>query len=195
MKNKNYWPHAIIGILLFGVFMVSVSIAIALKNPIQDEDTFLSSKRDVDERINEIIKEQNRFLSAYKPHFFFNSPNEQITLANFSFPYMTKPSRPNDKKAQDSKTYLPHQGEFYVELIPLDNTQENIASIRLLLDSFHQANMLKEISTLSPNPQNPLHYTSAPLHLSAGRWKFIVEITYDVDKKAFFEQEIFVKER
>ena len=49
MKEKNYWPHAIIGVLLFGVFMVSVSITIAMKNPIQDENTYFAKKRIVDE--------------------------------------------------------------------------------------------------------------------------------------------------
>ena len=63
MKEKNYWPHAIIGVLLFGVFMVSVSITIAMKNPIQDENTYFAKKRIVDENINEIIKEQT--LTAF----------------------------------------------------------------------------------------------------------------------------------
>ncbi|RDU60293.1 hypothetical protein [Helicobacter marmotae] len=193
MKEKNYWPLAIIGVLLFGVFMVSVSITIALKNPVQDEDTYLSSKRDVDERINEIIKDQHHFLHMYKPTFsFLDSQGYAITLNDFHFPYITKPKR-NKKEQQSSKEYLPNQGQLYIELAPLTQESNIPLSMRLFLASFHKANALEDLGILTESTK-PFVYISDLLSLPFGRWKFILEVTYDEDnKKAYFEREIFVK--
>lgn len=201
MKEKNYWPLAIICVLLFGVFMVSVSVTIALKNPVQDEYTYLSTKRDVDERINDIIKEQNIFLASYKPSFFFIEPVKDLvtprehSLDNFVFPYMTKPYRPSKDKKEKVLKYVPRNVAFRLNLTPIANVEWDIVSVRLFLDSLHQANETRELATLALDSTKPLSYKSTYLvSLPSGRWKFIVEITYDTDKKAYFEHEVFIVE-
>ena len=64
--QKNYWPIAIVGIILFGIVIISVGVMIAVKNPVVDEQMYGGKKRDIDEQINTILKEQREFESRAK---------------------------------------------------------------------------------------------------------------------------------
>ncbi|TLD97240.1 hypothetical protein LS71_000295 [Helicobacter jaachi] len=188
MKNKNYWPHAIIAILLFGVVMVSISITIALKNPIQDENTYFGKKRDVDWHINDIIKEQNHFNALYtiKPIILDKNANE-LAHNPFIFPYMAPAHTPD---APDSKSKpLPQDITLHIAL--QTNTDKAPPIFHLYLDSMHEANKLQDLGILKKEADNL--YTSGALHLPQGRWKLVLKITYDNDKSAYFESEIFVE--
>lgn len=205
MKEKNYWPTAIICVLLFGVFMVSVSITIAMKNPIQDENTYFAKKRVVDENINTIIKEQNLFNAIYEHTIWIESNAETYIRDTFVFPYNAPAHRPDIKTSLDN-TIPPNDVKLYIELkqkMPL----YEIDSIHLYLDSMRQANQvldLGEILILSeslPENLNTTKWSSKTLQLPVGRWKFIIEITYKTtaDKaqstqKAYFESEVFIKD-
>lgn len=215
MKDKNYWPHAIIGILLFGVFMVSTSITIALKNPIQDENTYFGKKRDIDERINEIIKAQQEFSAIFTPSFFAQgiNPPKPLHPLSFSFPYESIPQKSNAKELPSfqNSSYL------FLKLAPKGERKAQIESIKLFLDSTYEANALQELGELKsvqigikppvPNQTQQASnleqiYRSQPLEaLPLGRRKLIVEISYFNEfsesspkaQKAYFETIVNIK--
>ncbi len=193
MQEKNYWPLGIIGVLLFGVFMVSVSITIALKNPIQDESTYFDTKRNVDERINEIIANQNLFNSLFSYTISLNANTAK--KLDFVFPYYAPSHRPDIKRGE-------------IVTIPADNVRltfkldkptTQLKSITLFLDSPIQAGKLVNLGEFSTNDSHT--FTSQTLdNLPNGRWKFILELSFITDsrdmtpKKAYLESEVFVGE-
>lgn len=208
MKEKNYWPHAIIGVLLFGVFMVSVSITIAMKNPIQDENTYFAKKRIVDENINEIIKEQTLFNNIYDYKIWLSDEKGIYANNSFVFPYYTPANRPDIKKAKIPTSIISPNGvKLYIDLqrkiLPDDYT---IDKIQLFLDSMHEANKIQDLGELRPLNLDRIHndalWESEILNnLPLGRWKFVLEISYSrIEKyvtpiqKAYFECQVFIKD-
>lgn len=193
MQEKNYWPLGIIGVLLFGVFMVSVSITIALKNPIQDESTYFDTKRNVDERINEIIANQNLFNSLFS---YIISLNADTTHEmKFVFPYYTPSHRPDIKKGEIVK--IPADNVRLT--FKLDKPTTQLKNITLFLDSPIQAGKLVNLGEFSTNDSHT--FTSQTLdNLPNGRWKFILELSFTADsqdsttKKAYLESEVFIGE-
>lgn len=193
MQEKNYWPLGIIGVLLFGVFMVSVSITIALKNPIQDESTYFDTKRNVDERINEIIANQNLFNSLFSYTISLNA--DTTHEMKFVFPYYTPSHRPDIKKGEIVK--IPADNVRLT--FKLDKPTTQLKNITLFLDSPIQAGKLVNLGEFSTN--DSLIFTSPTLdNLPNGRWKFILELSFITDsrdmtpKKAYLESEVFIGE-
>lgn len=208
MREKNYWPHAIIGILLFGVFMVSVSITIAMKNPIQDENTYFAKKRIVDENINEIIKEQTLFNSIYDYKIWFSDEKGTYAHNSFVFPYYAPSHRPDIKAKTPPSIISPNGARIHIEIEP-KMPSYSIEKIQLFLDSMHEANKIQDLGEIKPlnanENQNYALWTSEILNnLPLGRWKFVLEITYKEDSgntsreakthKAYFESEVFIKD-
>ena len=193
MQEKNYWPLGIIGVLLFGVFMVSVSITIALKNPIQDESTYFDTKRNVDERINEIITHQNLFNSLFSYTISLNANTTHEM--KFVFPYYTPSHRPDIKKGEIIK--IPADNVRLT--FKLDKPTTQLKNITLFLDSPIQAGKLVNLGEFSTNDSHT--FTSQTLdNLPNGRWKFILELSFTADsqdsttKKAYLESEVFIGE-
>ena len=193
MQEKNYWPLGIIGVLLFGVFMVSVSITIALKNPIQDESTYFDTKRNVNERINEIIANQNLFNSLFSYTISLNA--DTTHEMKFVFPYYTPSHRPDIKKGEIVK--IPADNVRLT--FKLDKPTTQLKSITLFLDSPIQAGKLVNLGEFSTNDSHT--FTSQTLdNLPNGRWKFILELSFITDsrdmtpKKAYLESEVFIGE-
>ncbi|BDB67425.1 hypothetical protein Hc94105_1648 [Helicobacter cinaedi] len=193
MQEKNYWPLGIIGVLLFGVFMVSVSITIALKNPIQDESTYFDTKRNVDERINEIITHQNLFNSLFSYTISLNA--DTTHEMKFVFPYYTPSHRPDIKKGEIVK--IPADNVRLT--FKLDKPTTQLKNITLFLDSPIQAGKLVNLGEFSTNDSHT--FTSQTLdNLPNGRWKFILELSFITDsrdmtpKKAYLESEVFIGE-
>ena len=193
MQEKNYWPLGIIGVLLFGVFMVSVSITIALKNPIQDESTYFDTKRNVDERINEIITHQNLFNSLFSYTISLNANTAK--KLDFVFPYYAPSHRPDIKRGEIIK--IPADNVRLT--FKLDKPTTQLKSITLFLDSPIQAGKLVNLGEFSTNDSHT--FTSQTLdNLPNGRWKFILELSFTADsqdsttKKAYLESEVFIGE-
>ncbi len=64
-KEINFWPYTIVGMILTVVMLSAWTIKVALKNPVQLENSYMMKYQDVDENINEILLKQNRFRSRY----------------------------------------------------------------------------------------------------------------------------------
>ncbi|TLD90206.1 MULTISPECIES: hypothetical protein [Helicobacter] len=200
MKEKNYWPHAIIGVLLFGVFMVSVSITIAMKNPIQDENTYFAKKRIVDENINEIIKEQTLFHNIYDYKIWLSDEKGIYANNSFIFPYYAPANRPDIKAKIPTSIISPNGVKLHIELHK-KLSSARINRIWFYLDSNREADKLQNLGELT-NVENNLWESEVLTSLPLGRWKFVIEISYETDieqnsteLKAYFESPVFIKDK
>ncbi len=64
-KEINFWPYAIVGMILTVVMLSAWTIKVALKNPVQLDNSYMMKYQDVDENINEILAKQRQFRSKY----------------------------------------------------------------------------------------------------------------------------------
>ncbi len=65
-KEINFWPYAIVGMILTVVMLAAWTIRIAMKNPVQLENSYMMKYQDVDENINEILEKQRLFDAKYR---------------------------------------------------------------------------------------------------------------------------------
>ena len=66
IKEKNYWPHTVI-LMIVGIIIASgFTIKIAVENPVHEDDIFLDTYQNVDENINEILISQHQFTQKYE---------------------------------------------------------------------------------------------------------------------------------
>ncbi|WP_457594336.1 FixH family protein [Hydrogenimonas sp.] len=64
-KEINFWPYAIVGMILTVVMLSVWTIKVALKNPVQLENSYMMKYQDVDDNINEILLKQRAFDAKY----------------------------------------------------------------------------------------------------------------------------------
>lgn len=65
IKEKNYWPHTVV-LMIVGIIIASgFTIKIAVNNPVHEDDIFLDTYQNVDENINEILISQHQFMQKY----------------------------------------------------------------------------------------------------------------------------------
>ncbi|MBL0687494.1 MAG: FixH family protein [Sulfurospirillum sp.] len=60
-KNRNYWPHSIVAVLIFMVFACAMVVKLAMDNPVQMDNYYLEKYQQVDENINKIREKQKIF--------------------------------------------------------------------------------------------------------------------------------------
>jgi len=65
-KEINYWPYAIVGMILTVVILGIWTIKVAVKNPVQLDNSYMMKYQDVDENINKILAKQKLFESKYE---------------------------------------------------------------------------------------------------------------------------------
>ncbi len=65
-KEINFWPYAIVGMILTVVILGAWTIKVALKNPVQLDNSYMMKYQDVDENINEILQKQIAFDAKYR---------------------------------------------------------------------------------------------------------------------------------
>lgn len=64
-KSKNYWPHAIVAVLVFMVFAVSMVVKIAIDNPVQMDSYYFEQYQQVDKNIDDIRAKQKIFDESF----------------------------------------------------------------------------------------------------------------------------------
>lgn len=193
--QKNYWPLAIIGVIIFGVIMVSISITIALKNPIQDDNAYFAKKRVVDENINQLLIDQDIFDASFKVKLdILDSHDQSLAVdTNLLSPYQSKPHRDKFDPKDSPQIFTNMQNiRLALNLTPQRTESPNEIRIKAYLDSFHQANALRDLGELNADNVENTHYLSPAFDIPNGRWKLIFEIIYNTDHKAFLEKELFV---
>ncbi len=70
-KNSeiNYWPYAILGMILTVVVLGIWTIKVAISNPVQLDRSYMMSYQEVDDNINKIMAMQKKFDSKYVINF------------------------------------------------------------------------------------------------------------------------------
>ncbi|BCD68740.1 FixH family protein [Nitratiruptor sp. YY09-18] len=66
MTSKNYWPHFIIGLVLFAIAMGVWTVKTAIDNPVELDNSYMMKYQDVDKDIYDILKMQKEFNKNYK---------------------------------------------------------------------------------------------------------------------------------
>ncbi|ACZ12927.1 FixH family protein [Sulfurospirillum deleyianum] len=81
--ERNYYPHAVVGMIIGCVIACGYTIKIALDNPVEMDTYYMEKYQNVDENINEILELQEKFNAnftlAYSSEKFHKGQNE-ITL-------------------------------------------------------------------------------------------------------------------
>lgn len=88
--KKNYWPIGIFVFLGIMVCAVIATVVIAIKNPVREDDSYLSSKKEIDNNINQIIKDQNRFSKEYQLYLGINKFPQVNGYAKLFPPYLAQ---------------------------------------------------------------------------------------------------------
>ncbi|CAE09346.1 hypothetical protein WS0185 [Wolinella succinogenes] len=65
MREKNFWPLGIFLVTMTVVGMIIWTVNLALKNPVELDNSYMSYYQQVDSNINEIQQEQKRFWGLY----------------------------------------------------------------------------------------------------------------------------------
>lgn len=68
-KERNYWPHAIIGMIVAMVIACIFTVRFALENPVQMDSFYLDKYQHVENNINEILEKQQAFEKEYKVEY------------------------------------------------------------------------------------------------------------------------------
>ena len=93
--KRNFWPIGIFGFLFLMVCAVIATVVISIKNPIKEDDSYFSSKKIIDENINEIIKDQNRFTQKYSLYLGVNKSPQVDGYAKLLPVYMAQSNAQN----------------------------------------------------------------------------------------------------
>jgi nitrogen fixation protein FixH len=64
-KETNYWPYAIVGMILTVVILGIWTIKVALPHPVQESNHYMMKNQHVDENINEILARKKAFDARY----------------------------------------------------------------------------------------------------------------------------------
>lgn len=65
-RERNYWPHSIVGSLLLIVLASAWTIKIAVQNPVEMDTFYMEKYQNVDENINEILALQEKFNAKFE---------------------------------------------------------------------------------------------------------------------------------
>ncbi len=181
MRNINLWPLGIALFVMIVIGMIVITVTMALKNPVQTENSFLGDYQEIDDSINELQEEQQYFLAHY----------EIVWLKQNTQEYQFQNSRGQQNAAIfQGRSFL--EGLCF-EIRPKDGSQflENI-SIQALLTRPHTKEF--DVPLLFTGNNNVFCSESFQLP-SFGRWIIRGIITYDQGtKKSYFKYNFFVKE-
>ncbi|MBN1840373.1 MAG: FixH family protein [Campylobacterales bacterium] len=81
--ERNYYPHAVIGMIIGCVIACGYTIKIALDNPVEMDTYYMEKYQKVDENINQILELQEKFNATFDLSYStekFHVGQNQITL-------------------------------------------------------------------------------------------------------------------
>ena len=160
------------------VFCIVISVVIAIKNPIKEDNSYFSSKKQIDTDINLIIKEQREFSKLGALYLGCDETPRLIKENKLKFPYLQK---------RDDVLKLKSLGEHRLFLVWKGQKIEKL-TIALYLEKINSnfKIALGEISSEMPK---------ALPKLDAGRYKAIFDTAYLREgemRRVFFEKELFI---
>lgn len=131
--EKNYWPHAIVAMILFVVILGIWTIKTAIDFPVQEDNSFMMGYHELDSNVNDVLLKQAQFLKKYKIEYL----PEPLTVGKNSIQIAVKEkegasvrdanvtllvTRPETRK-YDQTVQLERQGNYY----SVDNIELPIA--------------------------------------------------------------------
>lgn len=100
-KERNYWPHTIIGMILATVVACGWTIKIAMSNPVEMDTFYMEKYQKVDQNINEIMELQEKFNAKFDLHY--STESFVIGKNSFSIKLLDKA---NGKEIENAKVTL-----------------------------------------------------------------------------------------
>ncbi len=79
--KKNYWPHFIIGLVIFAISLGVWTVKTAIDNPVEIDDSYMMSYQELDKNIYKIEKMKKEFDKKYDVKFLtskLNYPKSEI---------------------------------------------------------------------------------------------------------------------
>lgn len=180
--KKTKAPLFLFGFLGLMVCCIIASVIIALKNPVYEDDSYFSSKKQIDEEINSIIQEQNWFLSNCDLYLGIDGNAKFIPSSKLTPPYLQSPTYSPISRLSSKE---PHR-----IFLGLKGKEPQDLSILFYLEKINSSQSRILLGEISPY-QVPIELPD----LQIGRYKAIFEVNYlrnAEQKRIFFEREIFV---
>lgn len=100
-KERNYWPHTIIGMILATVVACGWTIKIAMSNPVEMDTFYMEKYQKVDQNINEIMELQEKFNAKYDLRY----STESFVMGKNSFSIKLL-DKENGKEIENAKVTL-----------------------------------------------------------------------------------------
>jgi nitrogen fixation protein FixH len=124
-EEINYWPYAIVGMILTVVLLGIWTIKVAVSNPVQLDNSYMMTYQDVDENINEILAKQQAFDARYSVDLSRNvlkvgrNRIEIVVRSNAGAPVenagiVAVVTRPTTTKEDIELKTFEHKGALYV---------------------------------------------------------------------------------
>ena len=66
MKERNYWPHFILALVVFAVVLGVWTVKVALDNPVELDNSYMAHYRDLDENFYKIEQARRAFDKSYR---------------------------------------------------------------------------------------------------------------------------------
>lgn len=180
--KKTRAPLFLFGFLGLMVCCIIASVAIAVKNPINEDHSYFSSKKQIDEEINSIIQEQNWFLSGCELYLGVDEPANFSSQSRLIPPYFQSPTYSYVLRLSSKEEHRLFLG--------LKGKEPKDLSIFLYLERINASEPKISLGAIDP------HQVPKTLpHLESGRYKAIFEVNYLRNaeaKRIFFEREIFI---
>lgn len=99
--ERNYWPHAIVGMILATVVACGWTIKIAMSNPVEMDTFYMEKYQKVDQNINEIMELQEKFNAKFDLRY--STESFVIGKNSFSIKLLDKA---NGKEIENAKITL-----------------------------------------------------------------------------------------
>lgn len=188
--KKNLWPMAIFGFLFLMVCAIIATVIIAIKHPVREDNSYFSSKKIIDESINEIIKDQNRFNKQYALYLGVNKTPQIDAYAKLLPLYVAQSNAQNTQHV-----YLENQESNHLYVKALYKQPKNLI-IRLYIEKINDQQKTIDLGEMLYEKDKGYFVSQAFGNLKEGRYKAIFEVNYsenDCVKKVFFEREVYAR--
>ena len=65
-NEKNYWPHFIVGLVIFTIGMGTWTVVTAINNPVEMDNSYMRNYHQVDADLNKILESGAKFDKKYQ---------------------------------------------------------------------------------------------------------------------------------
>ena len=188
--KRNFWPIGIFGFLFLMVCAVIATVVISIKNTIKEDDSYFSSKKIIDENINEIIKDQNRFTQKYSLYLGVNKSPQVDGYAKLLPVYMAQSNAQNARHI-----YLENKDNNHIYVKALCKQPQNL-TIRIYMEKINTQQKKIDLGEMQYQENKGYFASQSFGNLKEGRYKAIFEVSYLEDnksKKVFFEREVYAR--